>query len=49
MRMARPAFMRWWLFFVLLSFLGWLLVNVSFHFYYAHLDDLLAQYDNDAP
>ena len=26
-----------------------LLVNASFQFYYAHLDDLLAQYDNDVP
>ena len=48
-RATRPRLMRWWLLIMLLSVVGWLLVNSTVHFYYAYLDDLLRPYGDHAP
>jgi hypothetical protein len=48
-RATRPRVMRWWLLIMLLSIVGWLLVNSTVHFYYAYLDDLLRSYGDQAP
>jgi hypothetical protein len=37
-----PRRMPWWLIVILAAFLGWVFANLFVHFYYRHLDDLLA-------
>jgi hypothetical protein len=43
LRFAKPRRMPWWLLAVLAAALGWVLSNLAVHFYYQHLDDLIAE------
>ena len=43
LRFAKPRRMPWWLLVVLAAALGWVLSNLALHFYYEHLDDLIAE------
>ena len=42
-RLLMPTRMPWWLLAVLAAFLGWVFANLAVHFYYEHVDDLLAE------
>lgn len=41
-RLVAPRRLPWWLLAVLVAIFGWVLSNLAVHFYYRHLDDLLA-------
>ena len=43
-RLVSPRRMPWWLLVILVGALGWVLSNLTVHFYFQHLDDLLAAY-----
>ena len=49
LRAFRRKFMPWWLAFLAVAALGWLLVNGTVHFSFAHLGDLIHSYGDNPP
>ena len=46
-RFYKKQWMPWWQILVLIPFLGWVSANLTVHFYFAHLQDLLALNPDD--
>jgi hypothetical protein len=48
-RFFRPRLLPWWAMTLLVSFLGWGVINVTVYFHYQHLGDLIRGYGDNAP
>jgi hypothetical protein len=48
-RFFRPRLMPWWALPLIVSLLGWGLVNATVFFYYEHLGEVIRDYGDNAP